>query len=177
MSLDNDQMAEVARPFGSVADKIRALDRAGVARADIARFLGKRYQHVRNVLVELAPRPSPGDPTSPSRPYPVGRVDFGGMEEEAAPPLVDDRATATFRLSLDTSGAVQLPPMVEQALGLRRGGVVIAELQADGLVLLSSGAAIRRAQDMVRHLISGDESWADSLIADRRREAAAEEES
>ena len=28
----------------------RALDAAGYARADIARFLGKRYQHVRNVL-------------------------------------------------------------------------------------------------------------------------------
>ncbi len=34
----------------SVSDKIRALDALGVPRAEIARLLGKRYQHVRNVL-------------------------------------------------------------------------------------------------------------------------------
>ena len=34
----------------SVSDKIRALAAAGYSRADIARMLGKRYQHVRNVL-------------------------------------------------------------------------------------------------------------------------------
>ncbi|WP_447763393.1 GIY-YIG nuclease family protein [Sphingopyxis panaciterrae] len=33
------------------ADKIRALDRAGFARAEIARFLGIRYQHVRGTLI------------------------------------------------------------------------------------------------------------------------------
>jgi hypothetical protein len=32
------------------ADMIRALDRAGMARADIARFLNIRYQHVRSTL-------------------------------------------------------------------------------------------------------------------------------
>jgi len=175
MSLDNDKMAEVVRPFSSVADKIRALDRAGVARADIARFLGKRYQHVRNVLVELGPRPSPGDATPPRTAYTVGRVDFGGVEEEAAPPFVDDRATAMFRLAFDQNGAVQLPPLVEQALGFHRGGVIIAELQADRLVLLSSRAATRRVQDMVRDLNLGGGSLVDELIADRRREAAAED--
>lgn len=37
------------------AEKIRALDRAGMARAEIARFLGISYQHVRNTLVQGAP--------------------------------------------------------------------------------------------------------------------------
>jgi len=32
------------------ADMVRALDRAGMTRADIARFLGIRYQHVRSTL-------------------------------------------------------------------------------------------------------------------------------
>jgi hypothetical protein len=35
----------------SVSDKIRALDGYGVPRAEIAKLLNKRYQHVRNVLV------------------------------------------------------------------------------------------------------------------------------
>lgn len=34
----------------SISDKIRELNDMGVARAEIARLLGKRYQHVRNVL-------------------------------------------------------------------------------------------------------------------------------
>lgn len=35
----------------TVSSKIRALDAAGYTRSQIANFLGKRYQHVRNVLV------------------------------------------------------------------------------------------------------------------------------
>ena len=35
----------------TVSAKIRALDAAGYTRSQIANFLGKRYQHVRNVLV------------------------------------------------------------------------------------------------------------------------------
>jgi hypothetical protein len=41
--------AKVAK--GSLAGKIRFLDEKGMARADIARQLGVRYQRVRNVLV------------------------------------------------------------------------------------------------------------------------------
>lgn len=35
----------------NVSEKIRALGNLGVPRAEIAKLLGKRYQHVRNVLV------------------------------------------------------------------------------------------------------------------------------
>jgi hypothetical protein len=37
-------------PALNISDRIRELDRLGMPRADIARRLGKRYQHVRNVL-------------------------------------------------------------------------------------------------------------------------------
>lgn len=37
-------------PAGTTSDKIRALAARGVARADIAKMLSIRYQHVRNVL-------------------------------------------------------------------------------------------------------------------------------
>jgi hypothetical protein len=36
----------------NTSQKIRFLDKEGLARADIARTLGKRYQHVRNVLTQ-----------------------------------------------------------------------------------------------------------------------------
>jgi hypothetical protein len=38
--------------LSTTADKIRALDTAGLPRAEIARFLGIRYQHVRNTLIQ-----------------------------------------------------------------------------------------------------------------------------
>ena len=62
MSLDTDRLRAIAQPHATVADKIRALSAAGVPRADIARFLGKRYQHVRNVLEGDA---QSGGPRSP----------------------------------------------------------------------------------------------------------------
>ncbi len=40
-----------AQPNLNTSQKIRALARLGLPRAEIARLLGKRYQHVRNVLV------------------------------------------------------------------------------------------------------------------------------
>ncbi|HEY5007143.1 MAG TPA: hypothetical protein VII42_04010, partial [Caulobacteraceae bacterium] len=69
MPLTPDRMTEIIRPFTTVSDKIRALDAAGAPRAEIARFLGKRYQHVRNVLVEGPPKER----------YTVGRVEFADV--------------------------------------------------------------------------------------------------
>jgi len=40
------------------------------------------------------------------------------------------------------------------------------------LRLISPAMAVKRAQEMVRKLISGETGLVDSLIADRRREAA-----
>ena len=67
------------------ADKIRALDSAGFSRTEIAQFLGIRYQHVRNTLVQGAPRardassPASTDPAAPTtEPWPIQRlVDSG----------------------------------------------------------------------------------------------------
>jgi hypothetical protein len=46
---------EIVSGLTTKADKIRALSAAGLARADIARFLGISYQHVRNTLVQGRP--------------------------------------------------------------------------------------------------------------------------
>jgi hypothetical protein len=44
-------MSEIVEGLDSTADKIRALLREGYLRADVARFLDVRYQHVRGVAV------------------------------------------------------------------------------------------------------------------------------
>jgi AbrB family looped-hinge helix DNA binding protein len=49
---DRRKMDGIVRGLPSKSAKIRALDSAGYARARIAEFLGIRYQHVRNVLLQ-----------------------------------------------------------------------------------------------------------------------------
>lgn len=44
------EAAELTGHLDTVSSKIRALDNADWSRADIARALDKRYQHVKNVL-------------------------------------------------------------------------------------------------------------------------------
>ena len=48
---DDINMGALTEGLPTESAKIRALDAAGVARADIARFLDIRYQHVRYVLL------------------------------------------------------------------------------------------------------------------------------
>ena len=109
--------SEVARIVGSdmtVSDKIRALDAAGYPRAEVARVLGKRYQHVRNVLEadklspKAAPAPGPENPRA------------GGLEEASS------AYESVHRLKVEAGGLVRLPPEALAALQARPGSVVIA---------------------------------------------------
>ncbi len=50
-----DEMDAVAKALPTKSAKIRALDKMGATRAEIAKYLNIRYQHVRNVLVGPAP--------------------------------------------------------------------------------------------------------------------------
>ena len=76
-------MMELTEGFRTKADKMRVLERAGVARADIARFLGVRYQQVRNTLE--------GDKRTGYSPEltPVAREGFEGGAEN--PPQAEFR--------------------------------------------------------------------------------------
>jgi bifunctional DNA-binding transcriptional regulator/antitoxin component of YhaV-PrlF toxin-antitoxin module/DNA-binding CsgD family transcriptional regulator len=49
-------MGEVVKDLSTKSAKIRALAAEGYERAEIARYLGIRYQHVRNVLVGPSPK-------------------------------------------------------------------------------------------------------------------------
>src|SRR5690242_16837369 len=77
----SSEMQRVVADIDGVSAKIRALGAAGYERADIARFLGKRYQHARNVLeAEKAKSASQADvrydepPTAKVRVGPDGRI-------------------------------------------------------------------------------------------------------
>ncbi len=156
----HEDAAQFIHVGASVSDNIRSLAAAGYSRAEIARILNKRYQHVRNVLE--ADKLKARAPGSPAVAAPAAEGVPGGPDN-------------IYRLELGDRGEVALPPHLQRALGLRPGGVVIAQFDEGRLVLLSSAEAWKRSQAFVRSLdIPEGVSLADELIADRRREAELE---
>ena len=176
MSKEADRLAAIVEPHATVADKIRALSAAGVPRADIARFLGKRYQHVRNVLE--------GDAQSGGGGYVLGKADLSGVGENAAtyahdpdPDEIDRRGPGVFWLRVRPDGCLPLPAEIVEALRATPGDRVYGELRDGELRLISGEAAANRAREMVRRLVPTGVSLVDSLLADRRAEAERDEKS
>jgi AbrB family looped-hinge helix DNA binding protein len=132
--------------------KIRALDAQGVARADIARKLDIRYQHVRNVLEHDRKK-----------------------QAKAAGTNSPDTSTSV-KTKLGPDGRVVIPAAFRDSLGIKDGDVLFARLENDEIVLLTPKAAMLRAQAIVRRFVPADVSLVDELIEDRRREAKRESE-
>ena len=168
--LDTEALRRLVDAQASVSDKIRALDRAGLKRAEIARFLGKRYQHVRNVLEADRQRDhggrGAGEPNVP-----------GYVDSQPAPPPRAGSApapVAIFRLTPGPDGSLRLPAHVLDAFGGRGAEVLLGIASPGELTVRTPESAIRRAQDLVRALIPGDDSLAESLVEDRRRDVETE---
>ena len=151
--MEKTEAMKVASSTASVSDKIRALDAAGYPRAEIAKLLGKRYQHVRNVLE--------GDKLS--RPQGPPSPETGGVAEPSS------TFGGVHRLAIAGDGAVRLPPEVLAALGLRPGGVVISLLEGDRLVVLSTEAAWRRVQALAAPYVRPGEKLASEELIEERR--------
>jgi hypothetical protein len=176
MALDPARLNEIVRPHSTVSDRIRALDAAGVPRADIARFLGKRYQHVRNVLEGDAVQGGGGG-------YVLGKADLSGLQEETAmfaddvdrQRFVQARLGVHFRLVIRPDGSIFVPAEVAASFGVGPGDILMGHISGDDFNLVSGQTALRRAQEAVRKMIPPGVNLADELIADRRREAEREE--
>jgi hypothetical protein len=176
MAEDPERLGAIAARHATVADKIRALAGAGVARADIARFLGKRYQHVRNVLEDDAQTRLEGG----GQEYVVGKADLSGVREEAQAfdrddeAYVERRGRNVFWLEVKPDGSLPLPAEVIDLLEATPGHRVFVEAKEGRLTMMSAKAALEEAQAIVRKYIPAGVSLSDELIADRRAEAARE---
>jgi hypothetical protein len=160
----------IAASDASVSDKIRALDAAGYPRAEIARHLNKRYQHVRNVLeADRVRRNAAGGGTpgvaETARPF----------EGAYVPRDVEDRGGGAYRLTVRPDGSIMLPDAVRAAFGVNGGGAVMARLEGDEFKLISTATAWRRIDELMAPYRQPNVSWVDELIAERRREAARED--
>ena len=151
-------MDEVAEGLSTKAEKIRALFRAGYSRSEIAGFVGVRYQHVRNVLVQ-----SGFMETQLSRPMPAPE----GVPEDSVPVLV--------RTAIGPGGRVVIPAAYRKALEVKEGDYIVMQMDGEELRVVNDEKEFERAREVLAQYVPEGVSLVDELIADRRREAAAEE--
>jgi hypothetical protein len=116
------RMESLTEGLSTKADKMRILERNGYARADIARFLGVRYQQVRNTLE--------GDKRT-------------GYNPEIAPTFTEEEVSAfpIFRqLQVDDDGFATIPPdMLEQ---FNDGEEPLYALDVQNGIFISSAAGM-----------------------------------
>jgi len=154
---DQRRMGEIIHGMGpNTSEKIRRLVEAGYRQADVARFLNIRDQFVSNVVRKAKSQPSPVQEEPRAEQIPAGG-DLGPL-----------------RTRLDAFGRLVIPAAFRAAMQVDEGDELVARVVDGELRLATPEMAVKRAQKLVRELIPGDESLADSLIADRRREAAME---
>ncbi|HRK25364.1 MAG TPA: AbrB/MazE/SpoVT family DNA-binding domain-containing protein [Beijerinckiaceae bacterium] len=147
--------AEIQRTIDSmttVSDKIRALAGYDLPRADIAKALGIRYQHVRNVLVRDEEKASESD---------------AGGDESA-----DKDAPAYVRLG--PGGRVVIPAAIREALGLKENEQLLIEVTDGEVRLVPYAKVIRKVQALVRKHVPEDVSLVDALLRERREETRQE---
>ena len=159
-------MQQAVAGLATKSDKIRALTRAGYSRSEIADFLGIRYQHVRNVLVN--DERVAGGAASP--------------RHEAQPRDVSTLPAATpgrpppAKVRLEPDGRVAIPLEFRRALGLKENDPVILTVEDDELRLMSLPVSVRRAQAIVRGFVPAGVSLVDELLAERRLDAQREDD-
>ncbi|HEY9056794.1 MAG TPA: AbrB/MazE/SpoVT family DNA-binding domain-containing protein [Aurantimonas sp.] len=158
MNADQDTMRTITNGLPTKAAKIRALDERGFQRADIARFLGIRYQHVRNTL-ERPRAESPKMATPDRKAF-----------------TMHPEADAFTRVSVDAEGRIVIPETFRRLMKLGEGGKLIVRVDEDGeLRLTSPMAAIDKVRRMIAENSFGGGSPVDELIAERRAEALRDE--
>lgn len=152
------EMQVLTEALATKSAKIRALDAAGYSRSEIAKFLNIRYQHVRNVLVQPPPKA-------------LGRAasDRPGSDSSAA-------EREDMKVQVGPGGRIVIPANVREAMGVGEGTVLYARLENGEFTLSTPDAVVKRVQAALRQYLPEGVSLVDELIADRRREAAKEEE-
>jgi antitoxin component of MazEF toxin-antitoxin module len=187
MAEDADHLRSIAAPHVTVADKIRALAGAGVPRADIARFLGKRYQHVRNVLegdaqtrggqTRAGQSPAGMGEGASSGGYVLGKADLSGLrdsgrlferegDDNAA--YIERRSPTAFWIEVRPDGTLPLPPEIMQVLGVESGRRVFAEIKDGRLTVMSAEAAQAEIDAIMAKYIKPGRLVSEELIEDRR---------
>ncbi len=146
------EVARTVRGLNTTAAKISALAAQGRSRADIARALNIRYQHVRNVLI---------------------RDEAKARATEASEPA-KMLGKASGKITVAADGSVVVPATAINALSLKHGDTLFVRVADGEIHLLTRRAVTRRVQSLVREFVPAGVSLVDELIEDRRHEVEAE---
>ncbi len=150
----------ITKGLRTKSDKIRALAREGAETADIARYLGIRYQHARNVLVGSGLH--------------MRRDAKNANGVTTVEPTGSGNPVAWVRI--DALGRLQIPADLVRAAGIGGDEPVYLRAGEDGVEILSRRAALKRAHEIAKQFVPEGVSLVNDLIAERRREAALENE-
>jgi AbrB family looped-hinge helix DNA binding protein len=99
-----------------------------------------------------------------------------GRVRETAPVYGEpDRRPVGFRVTVTDRGRMVLPADVRERLHIKDGDWLTLILEPDGVIRMLTGAVYAQSlRGMFKHLAKPGQSWADELIAERRKEAAKE---
>jgi bifunctional DNA-binding transcriptional regulator/antitoxin component of YhaV-PrlF toxin-antitoxin module len=100
--------------------------------------------------------------------------DRGGFAEEAAQPIVPAPTKEKWRLKIGTDGRVVIPAAARAQMGLGSSGVVVAEIVDGELRMMSVGVGMARIRAIAMKYKKPGVSVVDEFIAERRAEAARE---
>jgi len=150
--MQTSDMKRLIEKVEGVSAKIRVLGAAGYERADIARFLGKRYQHVRNVL----------------------EADKSKLAQKSEP---TEKKPLVAKVSLGPDGRIVVPAAMREALGLGEDDVLFARIEDGELRLATASGMQKRVNDMLREFVPPGVSLVDELLKERRREVEKDMES
>lgn len=122
--MQREEMERLVAGAPSISAKIRILHDAGVKKTDIARFLERQYQHVRNVIIDHEKK------QAAARRDPANAAPPGGSDE-------------VFELTLGDDGTVTLPASFLESQRWKRGASLICRIDRDGLRIISRDAAVQ----------------------------------
>ena len=154
------------------SDRIRALYCEGNSRSEIRRFLGIRYQHVRNVLVRdgyLEPKldQSSGENNAPPRSH--ATTSHAPRPDTAEHP-------EQVRVVIGPGGRVVIPAPYREALGIGEGDAVFMRIEGDELRVVSDDTEVRQVREMIAGYVPDGVSLVDELLRERRREIASDDD-
>ena len=166
-TLERQRMDELTAGLPSKSAKMRRLAEAGYERADIARYLGVRYQFVYNVLSVHGPTSVRGQATQHEISANTGSPSNQQDTQSMAP-----GAPKWVWAEVDRGGRVALPGSFLEALGVQEGDQVQLSLEDDSIRILTRSRALRELRAKVQQFVPEGVSLVDELIAERRAEAA-----
>jgi len=163
-AIERERMDELTAGLPSKSAKMRRLAAAGYERADIARYLGVRYQFVYNVL--SAPQPS--DDRGKATPNQASGVGHRPSEKH------ENKSTGQkwAWVRIERGGRIDLPSPFLEALDVGEGDQVQLGLEGDSIRILTRAGALKELRAHVHEFVPEGVSLVDELIAERRAEAA-----